>query len=228
MSANERRPAGNGAPVEMVAGTTVRVPATPARDATAAGPVSLPGVSRDQSRTPTSHRVGTRATLTAGAPDPDGMTVIHAPDVELAVLGTALAAPDAAAEVLAGLEPDDFAEPRHRALLDAALRVMAAGAAPSPELVLERLHRDGAVRMVAGQPAALLVHEAFRHARPTAAMKHYHGVLLRMRWRREVAQFGAQLVRLADLGSDEQVHGAFLAAEREVGRTLARLAGVAR
>lgn len=162
----------------------------------------------------------------ATVPPPDDRPAPADPDLELTVLGSAIAYPTAASEVMAGLEPDDFADPRHEQMARVIVALLRADVAPEPMLVLDRVQRG--LGVIPAQPGgwAILVHDAIRRAVTPASAGHHAAALIRVARRRRAYRFGLQLQELADLGSDATLEACLASALGDLGRLGARLAEV--
>jgi hypothetical protein len=156
---------------------------------------------------------------TEAFPDPDRSRM---PTVEHVLLGTALWSPTRAAEVLADLGVEDFAEPKHRALLCAIRDVLAQGQPPEWGQVLGAYARGDHSGVPMGTFAVVLA-DALGAAAPPAAAPHYRRILLEARWRRDALQAAARLAHAAETAPLEDLHHTLAEALAALGHTLARI-----
>src|SRR4051794_28622966 len=118
---------------------------------------------------------------------------------EQAVIGAALLAP-ALMEDLAGLlDPGDFGRPAHRVLWEVMCGMHAAGTPTDTITVAAHLADSGELGKVGG---ASYLHTLIAEVPTTANATHYASIVADLSKRRQVADLGAQLARLATSGAD--------------------------
>lgn len=120
-------------------------------------------------------------------------------EAEAAVLGCLLRMPLHDADALAGqLEPEDFTDPRHRAVFEAVGALVLDGTAPDPVVVLGELRRTGAERsMTCDRSAGVYLADLLAAAPVTLSGGHYARVVVEHRARRRLAEAGERLAQLA-------------------------------
>jgi replicative DNA helicase len=124
---------------------------------------------------------------------------IGCPEAEAAVLGCLLRMPWADAAGLADqLEPEDFTDPRHRAVFEAVVALILDGTAPDPIVVLGELRRTGAERsMTCDRSAGVYLADLLAAAPAVVSGGHYARVVVEHRARRRLAEAGERLCQLA-------------------------------
>jgi replicative DNA helicase len=131
--------------------------------------------------------------------DPEDL--IACPEAERALLGCALLAPAQAAQILAGVDRDDFTDTRCQAVHQAMRALVDAGAPPDPVVVLGYLRANGLAPSIARSrdPGAWL-HDLAEAAPTPSSSGHYRRILLEHTYRRAIA---AAAVRWAQVAHTE-------------------------
>lgn len=127
----------------------------------------------------------------------DDLTDIGCPEAERALLGAVLDAPAQAAEILAGIRPEDFADPRARDVFGAITRLLTEGTPPDAVTVLGALRRAGELPSLARASAGPYLHDVMRGSSGAAMAGHYRRVVVEHSWRRRVAEAGTRLTQAA-------------------------------
>jgi replicative DNA helicase len=115
------------------------------------------------------------------------------------VLGCLLRMPWHDAAALADLlEPEDFTDPRHRAVFEAVVALVLDGTSPDPVTVLGELRRAGAERsMTSDRSAGVFLADLLAAAPAVVNAGHYARVVVEHRARRRLAEAGERLMQLA-------------------------------
>lgn len=128
-------------------------------------------------------------------------------DAEAAFLGCLLqiSAPFVTAGYLEQVEPEDFHDPRHRAVVGAMRELVARKVPVDPVTVLGELRRSGAAHAIDPCPDAqdmrdvgVFLAELLEATPLAASVGHYLDVLLEARLRREIAKLGQQMAQAAE------------------------------
>jgi replicative DNA helicase len=146
------------------------------------------------------------------------------PGPEAVLLGTALLAPKRATEILGDLAREDFAEPKHRAVLTAIRAVLAQGWIPEWALVLAAYARGDE----SGVPVAtfgILLAECIGMAAAPALAPQYRRVLLEARWRRDAVRTAGRIAHAAEHRPAAELHDVLNESLADLAHTLARMAG---
>jgi replicative DNA helicase len=152
-------------------------------------------------------------------PDPDRA---EAPDAEAALLGTAMAYPSHAVDVLADLAPEDLGDPAHRAVLATIRTVLATGTDPAPVLVHDAF-RNGLHYNATVKRFAIVVHDCLTAATVPAAAPAVRRAVLTARWRRDALAAAARIADAAEHAPADDLHHALTESLTALGATLARL-----
>lgn len=132
---------------------------------------------------------------------------VACPEAEAAVLGCLLALPiDDARAVADLLDVHDFADPRRRAVFEAALGCLAAGTPADPVTVLGEMRRSGAERsMTADKSAGVYLSDLLGAAPVFTSARYYVRVVVEHRARRRLHEAAERLGQLAGAASFETV-----------------------
>lgn len=128
---------------------------------------------------------------------------VGCPEAEAAVLGAMLRMPHTDAVALADhLEPDDFVDPRHRAVFGAVTDLLAEGVTADPVLVLGELRRSGAERsMTCDRSAGVYLTDLLAAAPAVPSAGHYARIVLEHAARRRLHEAAERLAQVAGSGS---------------------------
>jgi len=128
---------------------------------------------------------------------------VGCPEAEAAVLGALLRMPHTDAVALADrLEPDDFVDPRHRAVFGAVTDLLAEGVAADPVLVLGELRRSGAERsMTCDRSAGVYLFDLLAAAPAVVNAGHYSRIVIEHRVRRRLHEAAERLSQVAGSSS---------------------------
>lgn len=126
-------------------------------------------------------------------------STIGCAEAEAAVLGCLLRMGRADAAGLSDqLEPEDFADPRHRAVFHAVTTLVLDATAPDPVTVLGELRRTGAERsMACDRSAGVFLVDLLAGAPAVVNGGHYARVVVEHRARRRLAEAADRLGQLA-------------------------------
>ena len=124
-------------------------------------------------------------------------------EAETAVLGALMRLPlHEADELAARLEPEDFTDPRCRAVLAALVSLLAEDVEPDPVTVLGELRRAGAERsMTCDRSAGVFLDDLLAAAPAAVSAGHYARIVIEHRARRRMHEAGERLQQLAGAAS---------------------------
>lgn len=125
--------------------------------------------------------------------------VVGCVEAEAAVLGCLLhLAPSEAGALVEQLEVEDFTDPRHRSVFEAAVSCLTAGAPADPVTVLGQLRRAGTERsMTCDRSAGVFLADLLESAPFTTAAGHYARVVVEHRARRRLVEAADRLGQCA-------------------------------
>ncbi|WBB97284.1 DUF3987 domain-containing protein [Solwaraspora sp. WMMA2059] len=123
----------------------------------------------------------------------------HDHNAERAVIGAALVAPHALADLIALLSPDDFHRPAHGIIWQALTAVHATGQATDPITLTAYLAESGELGKVGGAP---YLHTLMQGVPAAANAGHYARIVADHAARRRVVDLGERLTSLAASGAD--------------------------
>lgn len=142
---------------------------------------------------------------------------------EQAVLGCLLQANLQMALTLLGrLCEDDFADPRHRAVLAAARLTVTDGTPPDPVTVLARMREQGHALYDLSTAGPYMV-DLMRAAPTLGSATHYATAVVEDSYRRRVQQAGVRLIQAAETASWETLNEVLLTEDLAVHAARARL-----
>ena len=147
--------------------------------------------------------------------------------VEAALLGTAVAFPGSARDMLSGIEARDLGDPTHRIVLGVMRWMLNTGQPTEAVLLAAALQRHAGAPHPTGRSWPVVVADLLHVAGHPALQREYVHALLEARLRWETACFAARLEQVAAIGTSKAVYAALSAATRQLGLTLARLAETA-
>ncbi len=133
------------------------------------------------------------------------LPTVGCPEAEAAVLGCLLLMTQVDADGLAmQLDVDDFTDPRHRAVFEAARDCLLDDTPADPVTVLGELRRTGLERsMTADRSAGVFLAELLAAAPAVVSAGHYARVLVEHSFRRRLTVAADRLRQLAEAGSLE-------------------------
>lgn len=128
---------------------------------------------------------------------------IGCPEAEFALLGCLLRLPAARViDIARRMDGEDLVDPRHRAILAAAVTVAACGTDPDPILVLGHLRAIGLeTSFTDDRPAAVYLSDVFTGAGVPANVEAYLRVVLEHAYRRRIVEAAERLLQVAGLAS---------------------------
>ncbi len=152
---------------------------------------------------------------------------IGAVEAEAAVLGAVLRLPAAAARAVVDmLEVEDFADPRHRAVLVAAQSLLGTDVPADAVTVLGELRRTGVEKcFTADRSAGVYLLDLDDAAPAPASAGHYGRIVVEHRARRRIAEAGQRLCQAAGTSALADLHALLWTELRDAERHLGR-AGV--
>lgn len=126
------------------------------------------------------------------------LPTVGCPEAEAAVLGALLMLGAKGADVAAGLEPEDFTDPRHRAVFGAVGELLEQGAATDAVIVLGHLRRSGAERsMTADRDAGVFLADLVTAAPVATCAPYYARIVVEHAARRRLVETAERLGQLA-------------------------------
>ena len=146
-------------------------------------------------------------------------------EAETAVLGALMRLPlREAGELADRLEPEDFTDPRCRAVLAALVSLLAEDVEPDPVTVLGELRRAGAERsMTCDRSAGTYLHDLDAAAPATVNARHYAGIVIEHRARRRLSEAAVRFGQVAETASLETVREVVLDEWQDLIRLLDRV-----
>ncbi len=132
---------------------------------------------------------------------------------EAALLGCLLhMSADGAAGLVARLQPEDFTDPRHRAVLTAVAATVNGGTRPDPITVLGEMRRQGLERsMTSDRSAGVFLLDVAAAAPVVASAGHYARIVVEHRVRRRAQEAGWRLAQRAEAASLDDLKAQALA-----------------
>jgi len=151
------------------------------------------------------------------------MDMSEARQSEAVLLGTVLAYPASAPEVIADLAESDFTEPAHRAVLAAMRQLIEAGVRCEPLLVVEQLVNRPSDHASRGTHWPAVCAQLLGQASIPSSAAAYRRLVLTALWRREAIAFADRLEDCARAGTIADLDDVLTQSNRQLSAAVGRV-----